>query len=130
MRIQSSSNLRGGFVPPWTALSGAFADLRSGDSLGSGLHLVWAIVVIACVVAVARRLPVSYTAWAGLSVLVALSAPNLDSFERYAVVTFPVVIGGAILTARPRDLFPAVVTACGAGLFGATYLVLQGRLIP
>lgn len=130
LRIQSSSTLRGGFVAPWTALRMAFADLRSGDSLGSGLHLVWAIVVIACVVAAWRRLPRSYGAWAVLSVIVALSAPNLDSFERYAVATFPIMIGAGILTARPRDLYPAVLAACGAGLFGATYLVLQGRLVP
>lgn len=130
LRIQSSSNLRGGFVPPWTALGGALADLRSGDSLGSGLHLLWAIVVLACVVAAWRRLPLAYGAWAVLSVVVALSAPNLDSFERYAVATFPVLIGAGILTARPRDLYPAVLAACGAGLFGATYLVLQGRLVP
>jgi len=130
LRIQSSSNLRGGFVAPWTALHMAFSHLRSGDGLGSGLHLVWAVVVIACVVAACRRLPASYGAWAVLSVVVALSAPNLDSFERYAVATFPIMIGAGILTARPRDLFPAVLAACGAGLFGATYLVMQGRLVP
>lgn len=130
LRIQSSSNLRGGFVAPWTALHMAFTDLRSGDALGSGLHLVWAVVVIACVAAAWRHLPLSYGAWAALSVAVALSAPNLDSFERYAVATFPVMIGAGLLTARPRDLFPAVLAACGAGLFGATYLVLQGRLVP
>lgn len=130
LQIQSSSQLRGGFVAPWTALRMAGSNLGSGDRLGSGLHLVWAIVVIACVVAVARRLPTAYWVWAALSVAVALSAPNLDSFERYAVATFPVLIGAGILTARPRDLFPAVLAAAGAGMFGATYLVLQGRLVP
>lgn len=130
LQIQSSSQLRGGFVAPWTALRMAASNLGSGDRLGSGLHLVWAIVVIACLVAVARRLPTSYWVWAALSVAVALSAPNLDSFERYAVATFPVLIGAGVLTARPRDLFPAVLAASGAGLFGATYLVFQGRLVP
>lgn len=130
LQIQSSSRLRGGFVAPWTALRMAASNLASGDRLGSGLHLVWAVVVIACVVAAARRVPVSYWVWAALSVAVALSAPNLDSFERYAVATFPVIIGAGVLTARPRDLYPAVLAVSGAGLLGATYLALQGRLVP
>lgn len=130
LRIQSSANLRGGFVPPWTSLHGALDALGSGDRLGSGLHLVWAVVVIVCVVASARRLPVSCTVWAVASVLVALCAPNLDSFERYALVTFPVVVGAGVLTARPRDLFPAVSVLAGAGLFGATVLAAMGRLVP
>lgn len=130
LQIQSSSQLRGGFVAPWTALRMAGSNLGAGDRLGSGLHLVWALVVIACVIAVARRLPTAYWVWAALSVAVALSAPNLDSFERYAVATFPVLIGAGVLTARPRDLYPAVLAAAGAGMFGATYLVLQARLVP
>ena len=130
LRIQSSARLRGGTVPPWTSLHGALDALGSGDRLGSGLHLVWAIVVIVCVVAAARRLPVSCTVWAAASVLVALCAPNLDSFERYALVTFPVVVGAGVLTARPRDLFPAVTALAGAGLLGATVLAAIGRLVP
>ena len=130
LRIQSSARLRGGTVPPWTSLHGALDALGSGDRLGSGLHLVWAIVVIVCVVAAARRLPVSCTVWAAASVLVALCAPNLDSFERYALVTFPVVVGAGVLTARPRDLFPAVTALAGAGLLGATVLAAMGRLVP
>lgn len=130
LRIQSSASLRGGFVPPWTSLHGAFDALTAGDRLGSGLHLVWAVVVVVCLVAAARRLPVSCTVWAAASILVALSAPNLDSFERYALVTFPVVIGAGALTARPRDLFPAVTVLAGAGLLGATVLAGMGRLVP
>lgn len=130
LSIQSSAQLRGGFVPPWTSLHGALDALGSGDRLGSGLHLVWAIVVLACVVAAARRLPASCTVWAAASILVALCAPNLDSFERYALVTFPVVVGAGVITARPRDLFPAVTVLAGAGLLGATVLAAMGRLVP
>ena len=130
LQIQSSSNLRGGFVWPWTSLNGAIHSLSSGDRLGSGLHAVWALVAVICIVAVARRLPAPYTLWAAASIAVALCAPNLDSFERYALVTFPVIIGAGVLTSRPKDLFRAVLAISSAGLFGSSILVFFGRLVP
>ena len=130
LQIQSSANLRGGFVWPWTSLNGAFQSLSSGNRLGSGLHFVWALVAIICVFAAASRLPRPYTLWAAASVAVALCAPNLDSFERYALITFPVIIGAGVLTSRPKDLFRAATALSSAGLFGSSILVFFGRLVP
>lgn len=130
LKIQSAANLRGGFVWPWTSINGAFEALSSGDRLGSGLHAVWAFVAIACVVAASRRLSLPYTLWAAASIAVALCAPNLDSFERYALVTFPVIIGASVLTSRPKDLFRGVISLSAAGLFGSSILVFFGRLVP
>lgn len=130
LQIQSSANLRGGFVWPWTSLQGAFESLSSGNRVGSGLHFVWALLAIICVFAAARRLPRPYTLWAAASVAVALCAPNLDSFERYALITFPVIIGAGVLTARPKDLFRAATAVSAAGLFGSSILVFFGRLVP
>ena len=130
LQIQSSSNLRGGFVWPWTSINGAIDSLSSGDRLGSGLHAVWAFVAVICIIAAARRLSAPYTLWAASSIAIALCAPNLDSFERYALVTFPVVIGAGVLTSRPKDLFRGVVAISSAGLFGSSILVFFGRLVP
>ncbi|CAB5016684.1 MAG: hypothetical protein F2894_05385 [Actinobacteria bacterium] len=130
LQIQSSTNLRGGFVWPWTSLNGAINSLSSGDRLGSGLHVVWAFVAVICVIASALKLSAAYTLWAAASIAVALCAPNLDSFERYALVTFPVIIGAGVLTSRPKDLFRGVIAVSSAGLFGSSILVFFGRLVP
>ncbi len=130
LQIQSSANLRGGFVWPWTSINGAIESLSSGDRLGSGLHAVWALVAVICVIAAARRLSAAYTLWAAASIALALCAPNLDSFERYALVTFPVIIGAGVLTSRPKDLFRGVIAVSSAGLFGSSILVFFGRLVP
>ena len=48
------------------------------------------------------RLPVSYGAFAFCVVVVALSGSNLDSFERYALSAFPLVMAGATLLRSAR----------------------------
>jgi len=127
--VQQRASLRGHFVDPATRLVRAASDLAGGDRFGSGLHLVWALVFLALLVVVARRLPASYTAYAAVTLLVALSADNLDSLERYALGAFPLLIGLALVTARPQ-VERAVLVASGAGLVGYSVLAFAGRSVP
>jgi len=127
--VQQRATLRGGFVDPVTRLVRAGSDLVGGDRFGSGLHLIWALVFLALLVVVARRLPASYTAYTAVTLLVALSADNLDSLERYALGAFPLLIALAIVTARPTVERAALVVS-GAGLVGYSVLAFAGLTVP
>lgn len=127
-RIQQDPKLRGGFSDPITSLLEAASDL-GGDRVGSGLHLIWAFIFVALIVVIARRLPSSYTAYAIAAVLLALTAQNLDSFERYGVTTFPIVIGAALVTQR-RNVEAAALMLAGGAMVGYGTLVFLGLYIP
>ena len=92
--------------------------------------MLWAPVVLVFVIAAARRLPASYTAFAIAVVLVALSSENISSFERYSMSAFPVVVGAAVVTRRPKDLWPAALAVSTAALLGLSMLVFLGRFVP
>ena len=127
-RVQPSPTLRGGFSDPITSVVNAFGNL-TGDRFGSGLHLAWAAVFVVLIVAVGRRLPASYTAYAAAAALLALTAHNLDSFERYGVATFPIVIGAALITNR-RELETSALTLSAGAMVGYSTLVFLGRYVP
>jgi len=129
LTIQNRRGLRGGFVDPFTRVVDAVSDLFGGDRFGSGLHIVWVAVCVVLIVMLARRLPASYTAYAATAVVLALTARNLDSFERYAMSTFPLLIGVALVTARAP--FDRVVSALAAGgLVGYSLLAFFGSYVP
>jgi hypothetical protein len=129
LRLQQERNLRGRLVNPASALARSAGDLFGGARFGYGLHFLWAILFIVLVVVIARRLPASYTAFAGLTLVSALSASNLDSFERYALSAFPLLVGAAMLIAREEVEVP-VMALVGAGLLGYSTLAFLGLYIP
>ncbi len=127
--LQNAKNLRGGFQDPISRMWDAGGDLFGGQRFGSGLHVVWAVVFLALVVVAARRLPASYSAFAGVTVVLGLTAHNLDSFERYALAAFPLVIALALLTARPTwERLAVGLTA--AGLVAYSTLAFLQITIP
>lgn len=84
------------FVDPATALYRAGRDLFVGHH-ASGVPFPWALLVIGLTAAAFRRLPRSYVAYTAVLILVAISAANIDSFERYVLRAFPLAIAGAML---------------------------------
>jgi len=127
--VQKRASLRGDFVDPVTRLVDALRDLVHGDRFGSGLHFVWAVVFLALLVVVWRRLPGSYTAFTAITLLVALSAENLDSFERYALGAFPLLLALAMVTRR--DVVERTVLTLAAGaLVGYSVLWFFGVSVP
>jgi hypothetical protein len=104
-------------------------DLFDGDRFGSGLHLLWALLFIGLLVVVARRLPASYTAFTAAMLLVMLSAENLDSFERYALGAFPLIVALAMVTSRAAVESTALTLAAG-GLVGYSVVVFLGVSVP
>jgi hypothetical protein len=129
LRLQNDRNLRGGTVSPFTSVGHAVHELFSGDRVGYGLHAVTAVIVVVLVVVIGRRLPFSYTAYAAACVIVAFCARNLDSVERYALASFPLAIGAAVLFARPT-LERMVYLLVSGGLVAAAILAFTGTLVP
>jgi hypothetical protein len=127
--VQKRASLRGDFVDPVTRLVDALRDLVHGDRFGSGLHFVWAVVFLALLVVVWRRLPGSYTAFTAVTLLVALSAENLDSFERYALGAFPLLLALAIVTRR-EIVERTVLTLAAGALVGYSVLWFFGVSVP
>jgi Glycosyltransferase family 87 len=128
LRQQTSKRLRGGFENPGTRVGHAFGDLF-GNKFGSGLHVMWALLFIVVIVVLARRMPSSYTAYAAATVLVGLSAHNLDSFERYAMSAFPLALGVALITG-PEEVEKAALVVAAAGLVGYATLAFLGVYVP
>ena len=83
------------------------------------------VLVVLCI----RWLPPSYTAYAAVAVLSALSATNLNSLERYGLNAFPVVIAMAMLARRWRIEWPTLVVSSGlmVAMCSAAWL---GRYVP
>jgi hypothetical protein len=129
-RVQEIKGLRGDFVDPVTSLVDSFRHLVRGDHLGAGAHVLWAPVVVLLIIAAARRLPVSYIVYTVAVVLLALSSENISSFERYSMSAFPVIIGAAVITRKPRDLYPAALAISTAALLGISVLIFLGRFVP
>jgi hypothetical protein len=97
--------------------------------LGSALHIPWVVLCLALLVLAYRRLPASYAAFATVVLAVSLTSSNLDSFERYALGAFPLVIAASTLTARRRVEIIVLVLA-GAAMAGYTLAALFGLVVP
>jgi len=129
LSVQNTATLRGGFVDPFSRLWRAFEDMVGGDRFGSGLHLVWAAIFAVLLVYVWRNLPKSYFAYCALTLVLGLSADNLDSFERYCFSTFPFIMGLAFAT-KNVETERAVLVLSSAGLFGYALLAFFGSWVP
>jgi hypothetical protein len=129
LRLQVEGGHHGRLVDPLVTLAHDASYLAHGHHLGEGLHLPWALVALALLVVAFRRWPVSYGAFAAAVLLVALTGSNLDSFERYALSAFPLVLAGASLTASRRVKW-AVIVASGACLVGYAVLAFANVYVP
>ena len=125
LSLQNRATLRGGFQDPVTRTVDAVGDLFGGDRFGSGLHIVWAVVFVLLLVVLIRRFPASYSLYGAATLLLGLSAQNLDSFERYCWSTFPFVLALAVVTDREEVEAGAYVIAA-AGLVGYATLAFLG----
>jgi hypothetical protein len=123
------SSLRGEVVDPFTRLVRGVGDLVGPERFGDGLHLPFALLFVALLVVVFRRWPVSYGVFALLVVLAAVSADNLNSLERYGLNAFPLVLGLASITVKPRYERLALA-ACGGGLVSLTALAWLAIYVP
>jgi len=129
LRLQQQAGHHGGLVDPLVTLAHDGSFLLHGRHLGEALHLPWVLLALALLVVCFRSWPACYGWFAAGVLLVALSGSNLDSFERYGLSAFPLVLAGATLTAR-NWVFRLLLFAAGAGLFGYALLAFANRYVP
>ena len=129
LRVQQQGTLRGGVADPVTTLAHDATLLVHGQHLDAGLHLPWALLALGLLVVCLRRWPASYGAFVVAVLVVALTASNLDGFERYALSAFPLVLAAAAVTARPT-VERVVLVLAAAGLVGYAMLAFTGLYVP
>jgi hypothetical protein len=122
LRVQQQGTLRGRLADPVRTLAHDASLLVHGQHWGTALHLPWTLLAVALTIVVFVRWPASYGAFAAVVLAVALTASNLDGFERYALSAFPLVLAGATLTSGPR-VERVVLVLAGSGL--AIYAALS-----
>ena len=129
VHIQDQTSLRGGFTDPLRTLAHDARLLVHGQHLGTAAHLPWVLVALGLLVVTFRQWPASYGAFAAAVLAVAVTARNLDGFERYALSAFPLVLTGATLTASVR-VERAVLTLAAAGMALSALLAFANLAVP
>jgi len=87
------------------------------------------LAFLALLVVVARRWPASYTVYAALVLLAAISAENLNSVERYALNAFPLLLALADVT-RTQRRERLALAVCGNGLLALSALAWLAVYVP
>lgn len=129
LTVQQQDGHRGQLAFPFRAMAHNVWDGLHGHHLGSALHVPWVLVCLALVVVAWRRLPTSYAALATAMLAVALSSTNLDSFERYALGAFPLVVAASTLTPF-RWVERVVLVLSGLTMAGYATLAFLGVVVP
>jgi hypothetical protein len=131
-RVQSDRFGRG-FAFPVVRWWDALADGVRGD-VNELLHAGWVVVLALLLVVLARRWPASYTAFAAVVLVLALSADNINSLERYCLSAFPFVFAAADVVEWLRGRVPRVhalvLPVAAAGLLGYATLAFLGGYVP
>lgn len=114
---------------PFTRLWNGIGDMFGPERLADGLHIPIAIGFIVLVVLTFRWWPVSYGAFAAVMILVALSAENLNSLERYGLNAFPLALSLAVIAGRPA-LDKVVTVVLGGAMVGMCAMAWTGTYVP
>jgi hypothetical protein len=129
LRLQQEAGHHGRLVDPLVTLAHDGSYLLHGKHLGEALHLPWVLFALVLLVVSFRKWPACDGWFAAAVLVVALSGSNLDSFERYALSGFPLVLAGASLTVS-RRVFAPVLALSGSALFGYALLAFANRYVP
>ena len=126
--VQQNDDLRDSVLAsPLTGLVRAWQALPDGRVVVA-LHLVWVPFVLWLVWVAARRLPASFALYAAALVLLAVTTPQLASFERYALSAFPLLT--VLATVRSRAGRGALAMLCSFGLAGYGVLAFAHLYVP
>ena len=129
IRVQQEAGRHGEAANPLHVLSKAASGTLHGQ-VGTGLHLPWLALFAVLLVVLARRWPLSWTVWAGATLVAILVGSNLDSSERYAWGAFPFVVAAAGLVRRRPQVWPGVLVLSTAGMVAYATLAFLGFYVP
>jgi hypothetical protein len=128
LRAQTAGDAHGGLSNPFVVAWDAMVQLFHGH-VGTALHVPWIALALVLLVLCFRRLPLAYGLFAAGVLLAALSGHNLDSFERYALSAFPLVLVGGTLLRSERVALPVLVISSG-GMVAYGLLAFLGAYVP
>jgi hypothetical protein len=120
--------LRAGFQDPLTRLWDGVHTMATSSQLDAP-NVLFALGFVALLVVCARTQRASWSAYAAVTVLVALSANNIDSIGRYGLVAFPLVVALARLGEDERAMWGLVGLSTG-GLVALTTMSVLGSYTP
>ncbi len=127
--LEAQREIRGGFQDPITRVLEPIGELVKGNFRDTyNLAHMWVLLAL-YVVAWRRRQPVSWLAYAGLTLLITLSSQQTDSLGRYALVVLPFVVALAQWSDR-RWRVLGVAAISSLGLVWLTSEALMFRLVP
>jgi hypothetical protein len=128
-RAQQIKGLRGPTENPLVVLGHVLQRLSVGD-IGKQLHYPWVVLALIALVAMARRWPLSYSAFALATLAAALASYNLNSIERYLWGCFPfvLVLAGATGSGRAQARVVMVVSTLLLGVYGLAAFL--GSYVP
>ena len=129
LREQLSASRRGAIADPFVAFARAVDDLWTGSHLGTGEHAPWVVLFVVLTAFILWKLPAAYGWYALATLVVALTATNLASFERYGLGCFPFAIAAAMLT-KNRNVYRAVIGLSGSLLLMFAILAFLGVYVP
>jgi len=118
---------RGGFVDPVRRLISGVREIFSLDP--DGLHVLFAFSFFLLLIVVWKNLPRHYFFYAFISLLVAVSAENLNSLERYVMAAFPYVIALAIFIDK-KQIQKLAYPLSAVCLVACTVASATGRYVP
>jgi hypothetical protein len=127
--VQQQDGHRGQLAVPFDAMWHDGLAALHGHHLGSAAHLPWIVLCAVLVVVAWRRLPLSYALFASVVLVVSLTSTNLDSFERYALGAFPLVVAASTATSR-RPVEYTVLALSAVAMAGYATLAFLGVVVP
>lgn len=126
--LDRQRELRGDAAEPVGRWFSSVGDAFGGDE-GELFHLLAVGLLVFLTFVVVRRLSLDLVAYTVPSTLVLISADNLNSMERYALATFPLVIAAGLVS-RSEFFDRWLPTASAVGLVSLTTLALNGVYVP
>lgn len=131
--LDSQRVFRAGWHEPVSRLVTAVIDVAGGQfrDVFNASFAVGAIVVI---ILAARRLPVGWSIYTAVTLVIALAANNINSLGRYAFTAFPLAVMVAVaqqrLPARWHWLGRLLLPMSGVLMAGYAVAAWSGRMIP
>ncbi len=126
--IDAQREIRKGFQDPFTRLWDAARHVLTDSQLDAP-SLAFALLFIAAIAWSVRRQPASWWLYSAATVLVAISAPVIDSTGRYGLMAFPLIVAVAQAIRDDRWTWP-VLALSSAGLASLTTMTLLGGYVP
>ncbi len=122
-------DLRGRLVLPPARILDGFRQMLGSQRFNHGLHIPFLLLFVVLVVLTFRWWPASYGCFAAAIVVVAMSAQNLNSLERYGMNAFPLLLTLAVLI-RPPQVERAAFAVMGGGMVALSSMAWLGAYVP